>query len=32
MEERIDKLAAQMWGLTKDELKEIQASLAELKE
>lgn len=31
LEQRIDELAAQMWGLTKAELKEIQESLAELR-
>ena len=31
LEQRIDELAAEMWGLTKAELKEIQESLAELK-
>ena len=31
LEQRIDKLVAEVWGLTKDELKEIQESLAELK-
>ena len=31
VEKRIDELAAEMWGLTKAELKEIQESLAELK-
>lgn len=31
IEERIDELAAQIWGLTKAELKEIQESLGELK-
>jgi len=31
IEKRIDELAAEMWGLTKEELKEIQESLAELK-
>jgi len=31
IEKRIDELVAEMWGLTKEELKEIQKSLAELK-
>jgi hypothetical protein len=31
IEKRIDELAAEMWGLTKEELKEIQESLAELR-
>jgi hypothetical protein len=31
LEQRIDELAAEMWGLTKAELKEIHESLAELK-
>lgn len=31
LEERIDKLSAEVWGLTKNELKEIQQSLAELR-
>jgi hypothetical protein len=31
IERRIDELAAEMWGLSKAELKEIQESLAELK-
>ena len=31
LEQRIDELAAQIWGLTTEELKEIQESLAELK-
>ncbi len=31
IEQRIDELAAEKWGLTKEELKEIQESLAELK-
>jgi len=31
LEQRIDELAAELWGLTKTELKEIQESLAELK-
>ncbi|MBI2918051.1 MAG: N-6 DNA methylase [Chloroflexi bacterium] len=31
IERRIDQLAADLWGLTNDELKEIQESLAELK-
>jgi len=31
IDKRIDELAAEMWGLTKEELKEIQESLAELK-
>jgi len=31
IESRIDELAAEMWGLSRDELKEIQESLAELK-
>jgi len=31
IEPRIDELAAQVWGLTHEELKEIQESLAELK-
>jgi hypothetical protein len=30
IEKRIDELAAELWGLTKEELKEIQESLAEL--
>jgi hypothetical protein len=31
LEQRIDELAAETWGLTKDELKEIQGSLSELR-
>jgi methylase of polypeptide subunit release factors len=31
IEKRIDELVAKVWGLTKDELKEIQESLAELR-
>ena len=31
LEQRIDELAAQIWGLTEQELKEIQKSLVELK-
>ena len=31
LEDRIDELAAQIWGLTEEELKEIQESLADLK-
>ncbi len=31
IERRIDELAAELWGLTKAELKEIQESLAELR-
>ena len=31
LEEQIDELAAELWGLTKDELKDIKDSLAELK-
>jgi len=30
IEAEIDQLAAQLWGLTADELREIQESLAEL--
>jgi hypothetical protein len=30
IEAEIDRLAAQVWGLTEAELREIQASLAEL--
>ena len=31
IEKHIDELAAQLWGLTKEELEEIQESLKELK-
>ena len=30
LEEHIDELAAQIWGLTEEELKEIQTSLGEM--
>ena len=31
LEEQIDQLAAELWGLTKDEMKEIKVSLEEMR-
>jgi len=31
MEEQIDELAAELWGLTKDELRDIKESLEEMR-